>query len=116
MKIKILKHICNLYLNYYENKSRPNKVNFERLIDKNYDKVFCIGFGKTGTTSMKKLLSDMGFIVGNQIAGEMLIRDYAENRFDNIIRYFHVADAFQDCPSSLPGIYKIQDFLNLNLS
>ena len=109
MKIKILKNICKLYLNYYENKSRPNKVNFERLIDKNYDKVFCIGFGKTGTTSMKKLLSDMGFIVGNQIAGEMLIRDYAENRFDNIIRYFHVADAFQDCPSSLPGIYKIQD-------
>jgi hypothetical protein len=29
-------------------------------------KVFCIGYGKTGTTSLEKVLRELGYIMGNQ--------------------------------------------------
>lgn len=109
MKISLLKFLCNKYLAYYNAKNSLRKGIFERTKPKSYNKIFCIGFGKTGTTSLGKVLKDMGFSLGNQAVGEMLLRDYAEKRYDNIINYFHTANAFQDCPSSLPGIYRIQD-------
>lgn len=68
-----------------------------------------MGFNKTGTTSLGKALSDFKYRVGNQSVGEMLISDWYKQDYDRIIRYCHIADAFQDVPFSLPGTYQFLD-------
>jgi hypothetical protein len=80
-----------------------------RVNKREYDKVFCIGFNKTGTTSLEKALINFGFTMGNQPAAEMLAEDWAKNRTDRIINYCYTADAFQDIPFNLPRLYEILD-------
>lgn len=63
-------------------------------------KIFCIGANKTGTTSLEKALSDLGYKMGNQDAAQGLIDAYAQRRFDQIIKFCHTAEAFQDSPFS----------------
>lgn len=83
------------------------RVSFNRT---SYNKVFCIGFNKTGTTSLENLLSMFGFRTGNQPVGEILSLDWLVNRnAERIIKYCHTADAFQDAPFSFPGLYKVLD-------
>lgn len=73
------------------------------------NKVFVIGFNKTGTTSMAKTLGDLGYIVGDQNAAELLFEDVAFGKYENLIAYCKTAEAFQDVPFSLPKIYKELD-------
>lgn len=68
------------------------------LLRKSRSKVFCIGSGKTGTTSVEKALRDFGYKMGNQIEGELLIHDYAARNFKRIIQFCKSAEAFQDAP------------------
>ena len=68
-------------------------------------KVFCIGSNKTGTTSIEAALASLGFVVGNQAAGELLIDDWAKRDFRSIIELGKTADAFQDIPFSLDYTY-----------
>ena len=72
-------------------------------------KVFCIGKNKTGTTSLKKALEELGFIVGDQTLGEHLIHDWATGDFSRLFLYCQTAQAFQDHPFSLPKTYKALD-------
>ncbi len=65
---------------------------------RNKHKVFCIGVGKTGTTSMEKVLMDFGYKMGDQIKAEMLLDEYARRNFSAIINFCKNADAFQDAP------------------
>jgi hypothetical protein len=93
-------------------KNAPAQSVNKTVIDirKDYDKVFCIGFGKTGTTSMSKLLKQFGFTIGNQAVGEVLAEDWAvQKRIDRIINYCYTADAFQDTPFSHPFLYRELD-------
>lgn len=68
---------------------------------KRFNKIFCIGYNKTGTTSMKAILKQYGFELPNQqdqearLVEQTFATDYTEfNRF--ISQY----DAFQDLPFS----------------
>lgn len=70
------------------------------------EKVFVIGFNKTGTTSVEYALSELGFKMGNQPTAEHLLKKVKKGRFKKLIRYTGTADAFQDVPFSLPGVYK----------
>ncbi|WP_277679722.1 sulfotransferase [Gracilibacillus dipsosauri] len=63
-------------------------------------KIFCIGRNKTGTTSLRKALEDLGFIVGNQRKAELLLEDYIAGNFSPIFNYCKSAQAFQDVPFS----------------
>jgi len=72
-------------------------------------KIFCIGQNKTGTTSLKKSLIDLGFKVGDQVAAENLLPYYIKREFKPIIRYCQKAEAFQDIPFSCPFTYIILD-------
>jgi hypothetical protein len=75
-------------------------------INRDYDKIFCIGFGKTGTTSMEYLLQQFGFTLGNQAVAEILSEDWTvHKRTDRIIPFCHTADAFQDAPFGYPGLF-----------
>lgn len=85
---------------------RTQGLRFRRL---KRQKVFCIGRNKTGMTSLKTALSDLGYRVGDQRRTERLIRHYRDRDFQPIIDYCRTADAFQDVPFSLPFTYVVMD-------
>jgi len=70
-------------------------------------KVFCIGFGKTGTTTLEQVLADFGYDLGDQEAGEFLVDDYSQGNWEPIIDFCRSADAFQDVPFCLPYTWLI---------
>ncbi|MDB9964251.1 hypothetical protein OAD50_04185 [Vicingaceae bacterium] len=72
---------------------------------KSNPKVFVIGFNKTGTTTLKFTLRDLGYKIGNQRHGESIIEDWKLGNFDSLISLCRTADAFQDIPFSLPETY-----------
>ncbi len=75
-----------------------------------YNKVFCIGANKTGTTSLGALLSSFGFKMGDQSVAEILSLDWLANKnTDRIIRYCYTADTFQDVPFSYRGLHQDLD-------
>jgi hypothetical protein len=93
-------------------KKSLSKLRSEDIIDiqRDYDKIFCIGFNKTGTTSMAKLFSHFGFSVGSQAVGEILAEEWTlHGRTDRIINFCYTADAFQDAPFNRHGLFKELD-------
>lgn len=78
-----------------------NKIKSE-ITRINTEKIFCIGRNKTGTTSLKIALEDLGYKIGDQATAELFLQDYKKRNFVNIIDYCHTAEAFQDIPFSLP--------------
>jgi hypothetical protein len=66
------------------------------------EKVFCIGLNKTGTTSLEYALKNLGYAMGNQQSGEMLLSYYIQRQFEPIVEFARSADAFQDAPFSYP--------------
>lgn len=73
------------------------------------EKVFGIGANKTGTTSLKSAMEELGYSIGNQRVAELLMYDYAIRDFSKIVDYCHTADFFQDIPFSKPYTYAILD-------
>ncbi|MCB9188197.1 MAG: hypothetical protein H6599_02835 [Flavobacteriales bacterium] len=73
------------------------------------NKIFCIGFGKTGTTSLELALKDFGYKMGFQPVAEMLVEDWHKGEVDRILNYCHSADAFQDLPFGAPGLFRELD-------
>lgn len=73
------------------------------------EKVFCIGLNKTGTTSLEQSLKELGYTLGHQNTGEMLLSEYAKRNFEPIVNFCHSANAFQDIPFSLPFVFVILD-------
>jgi hypothetical protein len=72
-------------------------------------KIFCIGSGKTGTTSMKAALKALGYRMGDQGTAELLIESWAVRAFEPVIEYCRSADAFQDIPFCLDYTYVALD-------
>lgn len=81
----------------------------ERMTDSHAPKIFCIGMNKTGTTSIEKVLVDLGFSIGVQLSGELLINDWAKRDFRAIIEFAKTANAFRDVPFSLPYTFQALD-------
>lgn len=71
----------------------------------NKRKIFCIGLNKTGTTSLNKVMQDLGYVSGNQHKAEKLLYAWAARDFKKIINYCYSAQFFQDIPFSLPYTY-----------
>lgn len=72
-------------------------------------KVFCVGRNKTGTTSLEAALRSLGFRMGLQARGEMLMRDWARRDFTRILALCRTADAFQDVPFSCDHTFRVLD-------
>ena len=70
-------------------------------------KVFCVGRNKTGTTSLKVALQELGYIMGDQREAERLIDAYAARYFTPVVGYCRSAEAFQDVPFSWPYTYVV---------
>ncbi|MGY5850495.1 sulfotransferase [Salegentibacter sp. F14] len=75
----------------------------------NKPKVFGIGANKTGTTSLKTAMTDLGYIIGSQKKAENFIYDWGNRDFHRIIKYCYSAQFFQDIPFSLPFTYVVLD-------
>jgi hypothetical protein len=71
------------------------------------NKVFVIGLNKTGTTTMEKVLKDLGYKLGNQADAELLTDYILKKRYIFLYKYIKTANAFQDLPFSLRNIYKL---------
>lgn len=73
-------------------------------------KIFCIGFNKTGTTSLRRAFEDLGYTVANQQRAELLAaKHYFNGEYGSIIKFCRTAEVFQDIPFSCPDAYKIFD-------
>lgn len=72
-------------------------------------KIFCIGFNKTGTTSLEAALSAMGYSLGQVPEGEILIDAWSRRDFQPIIDFCQSAEAFQDVPFSLEFTFAALD-------
>jgi len=79
------------------------------MFKKNKNKIFCIGFNKTGTTTLEKTLQEFGMKMGNQFDGEMLIFDWFKRDFKRIIKLCKTAEGFQDFPFSVPFTFIFLD-------
>lgn len=75
-----------------------------------FPKVFCIGQGKTGTTSMERALREMGYHMGDQLEATLIYAaDHHAGRFDRLIAFCRRFEAFQDLPFSAPGTFRALD-------
>jgi hypothetical protein len=72
-------------------------------------KIFCIGRHKTGTTSMAKAFSDLGYKVGNQTEGEWMFESWFNREFSCLNKFCEKADAFQDMPFCMPFTFAYLD-------
>lgn len=72
-------------------------------------KIFCIGYNKTGTTSLGKALYELGIIIAPQKPAEILINDWGDDEYKNIIKFCKEYQCFQDVPFSLTDSYKYLD-------
>ena len=72
-------------------------------------KIFNIGLFKTGTTSVEAALRDLGYKLGDQPRGELLLHDYAKRNWKPIIKFCKTAEAFQDAPFCFPFTYQTLD-------
>ena len=72
--------------------------------------MFCVGFNKTGTTSIEKVLNDFGYNMANQARAEMLTKECLDHGdYNRLVRLCHLHDAFQDAPFSFKEVYKVLD-------
>jgi len=76
---------------------------------KDAGKVFCVGLNKTGTTSWTAAMADLGYVVGNERAAEILFDDWVEGNHSRIIKFCATGEVFQDVPFSLPGSFRVLD-------
>lgn len=88
-------------------KNSPKKIyrGYLKLVAPRHPKIFCIGRNKTGTTSFKVAMEELGFLVGNQRKAERLAPFYHARNFEPIIEYCQSAQVFQDVPFSWPETY-----------
>lgn len=74
-------------------------------------KIFVVGMNKSGTTTLRKVLAELGFLVGEQSVAEELIHDWARRNFSSLVDFIDRSGAqvFQDVPFSLDFTYQALD-------
>ena len=73
---------------------------------KSKPKVFVIGLNKTGTTTLKTTLWELGYSIGDQKEGELLLKHWELGFQRKLKGYCTTSEAFQDLPFSIPEVYK----------
>lgn len=79
---------------------------------KKFSKIFCIGYNKTGTTSVEALLRLYGYKLPNQQQQEIeLTKQVFSGNYRPLREFVSDYDAFQDLPFSQGHIYIVADCL-----
>ncbi|MCP5300211.1 MAG: hypothetical protein H6959_05155 [Chromatiaceae bacterium] len=75
-------------------------------------KIFCIGYNKTGTTTLEQVLRKLGYRLPDQMKQERLVVDaYFRGNFAPLKKLCGKYDAFQDMPFSQGAAYAVADGL-----
>lgn len=76
-------------------------------------KIFCIGFNKTGTRSLKHFFHNNGFLTAPVRPFEMTMSNYYSKDYKKIIKLinndYSKFSFFKDVPFSCPDFYKVLD-------
>jgi len=84
----------------------------ESLPRKNFNKIFCIGYNKTGTTSLEFILKALGYKLPKQAEQELrIVKQLYKGNFQPLIEFCHCYEAFQDMPFSQGIVYAQVDCL-----
>ena len=82
------------------------------LSNKNFNKIFVIGYNKTGTTTMERVLRLYGYSMPNQQEQEArLTRQVFSTNYEEFKCFVAKYDAFQDLPFSQEQTYVVADAL-----
>jgi len=82
------------------------------MSNKNFNKIFCIGYNKTGTTTLETVLRLYGFKLPNQQEQEIrLTKNVFSTEYEELKRFVQMYDAFQDLPFSQGLTYCVVDAL-----
>lgn len=74
------------------------------LENRNFKKVFCVGWLKTGTSSMGKAIKSLGF--KHLGYDEFVWREwYSKNHFNKLVNYASFYESFDDLPWNKPELY-----------
>lgn len=80
--------------------------------DLGFNKVFCIGFNKTGTTTLEAVLRQHGLAMPKQLDQETTLQHVLDNKsFDVLGKFLAEYDAVQDVPFSQQRTYITCDAL-----
>lgn len=80
------------------------------IANKNFNKIFCIGYHKTGTTTLETVLRLYGYNVPNQQQQEIrLTKSTFNTNYDELTSFCSNYDAFQDMPFSQGLTYVAAD-------
>lgn len=87
-------------------------VRYAVISKQSYNKIFCIGFNKTGTTTLEKVLKLYGLDLPNQFEQEARISLPSLNgNYTKLLEFVAKYDAFQDLPFSQGETYVACDAL-----
>lgn len=84
-------------------------LDIPKVSQRKKNKIFVIGFNKTGTTSVLHALREFDLIIGNQKVAEWLLEDIIKKNYEPLFEYCTTAEAFQDIPFSIPEVYTYLD-------
>ena len=80
------------------------------IANKNFNKIFCIGYNKTGTTTLETVLRLYGYNMPNQHQQEIrLSKSTFNTSYDELTSFCSNYDAFQDMPFSQGLTYVAAD-------
>jgi hypothetical protein len=105
--------VVNDYFSKEGKRQRIRKKKIEKqkaLVRKrNKNKVFVIGFNKSGTTSVEHALMELGFILFDQGEGTKVFNKLIKEDYSDLFELITTAEAFQDIPFSFPLVYEVLD-------
>lgn len=89
-----------------------NSVRRTVLSNKNFNKLFGIGYNKTGTTTLERVLRRYGYALPNQqIQESRLTKQCFSTNYSELVSFVSRFDAFQDLPFSQGLVYVAADAL-----
>ena len=96
-----------------ENKPNVQKARQRRVLaTKNFNKLFCIGYNKTGTTTLATVLRFLGYRLPKQQEQEVrLTKQCFDTNYSEFVSFVSSYDAFQDMPFSQGLTYVVADSL-----
>ncbi len=106
-----------MFNNLVELAKNPLRPYYHRLKFRGYyrlkygidNKIFCIGYNKTSTSSLRVALEEYGFIVRRYGPCAVLINEWYQRKFTNIINLCYAAQLFIDVPFCLPYTFIVLD-------
>lgn len=93
-------------------KAYERQMNLRPARKTSYNKLFCIGFNKTATTSLEEVLRRSGLRLPKQLEQERLLAPVIESDcYERLRGFIADYDAFQDLPFSMFNTYILCDAL-----